>query len=301
MGRRVRFLPEGDCLVEVTCRTIQGRHLLRPGPRLNRLVVGVLARAQRMYPVGIHACVVMSNHYHLLLSVPDSRRLSQFMNFFQSNLAREAGRLHNWRDRFWGRRYSAIMVSGEERAQLDRLRYILSHGVKEGLVAEPQGWPGVNCVRALLDARRLEGMWIDRTRQWQAQPATEETRGVSHTTTEFVALDKMPCWAHLEGAEYRQRIRDLLSSITSSHKHPSSSMATRRAQLPHDPHHRPSRLKRECAPWFHCASEAVRRELREAYSVFLSAYREASERLRRGDPNAPFPEGSFPPPLPFVA
>jgi len=29
-------------------------------------------------------------------------------------------------------------------------------------------------------------------------------------------------------------------------------------------------------------------------------YREASERLRNGDRDAPFPEGSFPPRLPFV-
>jgi hypothetical protein len=33
----------------------------------------------------------------------------------------------------------------------------------------------------------------------------------------------------------------------------------------------------------------------------ICAFREASERLLRGDRNAPFPIGSFPPALPFVA
>lgn len=33
----------------------------------------------------------------------------------------------------------------------------------------------------------------------------------------------------------------------------------------------------------------------------VAAFREASERLRRGDRYAPFPAGSFPPALPFVA
>jgi hypothetical protein len=37
------------------------------------------------------------------------------------------------------------------------------------------------------------------------------------------------------------------------------------------------------------------------FPLFVSVFREASEKLRRGDRNAPFPTGSFPPALPFVA
>jgi hypothetical protein len=39
---------------------------------------------------------------------------------------------------------------------------------------------------------------------------------------------------------------------------------------------------------------------REAFGWFLMEYREASALLRTGDRNAPFPEGCFPPGLPFV-
>ena len=38
----------------------------------------------------------------------------------------------------------------------------------------------------------------------------------------------------------------------------------------------------------------------EAYSWFLAAYQKAAERLRAGNLNVAFPEGCFPPPLPFV-
>jgi len=62
MGRRVRFVPEGS-LLEVTCRTVQSRLLLRPSANLNRIVLGILGRAQRLYGLRIHACVFMSNHY----------------------------------------------------------------------------------------------------------------------------------------------------------------------------------------------------------------------------------------------
>src|SRR5690242_7802871 len=44
----------------------------------------------------------------------------------------EAGRLVDWREKFWSRRYRAIVVSGEEGAQRERLKYVLSHGAKEG-------------------------------------------------------------------------------------------------------------------------------------------------------------------------
>jgi hypothetical protein len=42
------------------------------------------------------------------------------------------------------RRYNmriAIVVSGEDGAQIERLKYLLANGCKEGLVARPQDWP----------------------------------------------------------------------------------------------------------------------------------------------------------------
>jgi REP element-mobilizing transposase RayT len=69
MARRLRFIPPGS-LVEVTCRTMQGRLLLRPSPALRELTLGVLARAARLYPAEVDAFAPLSDHYHLLLTVP---------------------------------------------------------------------------------------------------------------------------------------------------------------------------------------------------------------------------------------
>jgi hypothetical protein len=44
----------------------------------------------------------------------------------------------------------------------------------------------------------------------------------------------------------------------------------------------------------------VRRGLREAYALFVAAYREAAEKLRMGNRNACCRAGSFPPALLFV-
>ena len=50
------------------------------------------------------------------------------MGYVEGNLAKEAGRLHDWRETFWPRRYRAINVNDAPEVQIARLRY----GVREG-------------------------------------------------------------------------------------------------------------------------------------------------------------------------
>ena len=61
MPRSLRYVPEGGSLVEVTTRTIQSRLLLTPKPLLNHIILGALARASRLYEVGIVAHCFVSN------------------------------------------------------------------------------------------------------------------------------------------------------------------------------------------------------------------------------------------------
>jgi len=119
----------------VTHRVVQGRFLLRPSPELNDVVLGVLGRAQRLYPVRVCGVTVLSNHLHLLLVVDDAKRLSDFMEYLGSNLAREINRLTGWSGPVFQGRYSMIVVSEEEAAQVERFKYLLAQGCKENLVA----------------------------------------------------------------------------------------------------------------------------------------------------------------------
>jgi hypothetical protein len=182
VSRTLRFVPPGKTLVEVTTRTIQGRLLLRPSTALNEIVVGILGRAQELYEVGLCGYAFASNHYHLLLLVDDAEQLADFMGYLNSNLAREAGRLVAWREKFWSRRYRSIVVSGEEGAQRARLKYILGHGPKEGLVEHARQWPGVHAVRALLDDEPVQGYWFDRTLEYAARRRVEEHDRLKYAT-----------------------------------------------------------------------------------------------------------------------
>ena len=85
-------MPEGGALVEVTLRTIQSRLLLRPGPVVNEIILGVLGRAQRLYGVRCCSVVFLSNHFHCLLLVDDALQLSRFMQHVDGNLSSEIGR-----------------------------------------------------------------------------------------------------------------------------------------------------------------------------------------------------------------
>ncbi|HSL83226.1 MAG TPA: transposase [Thermoanaerobaculia bacterium] len=300
MGRPLRFLPDG-ALVEITCRTVQGRLLLRPSPHLNELVLGVLGRAQARYGMVLHAFVVLSNHLHLLLSPGSPRQLARFMAFVGANVAKEAGRLHDWKGPFWARRYQAIVVSDEEPAQVGRLFYILRHGVKEHLVARPQDWPGAHAVTALLEGSPLTGLWIDRTLEHRLRRKCGEPDPRSWRSIESVVLSPLPCWRDLPRDAYRARVAELVAEVeaegTRLAEEKGEPLGRDRVQR-QQPHERPMSSKHSPAPFVHAACRAVRLAFLEAYRLFVVAFRGAADRLRAGDRFAVFPDGAFPPPLP---
>jgi hypothetical protein len=304
MSRHLRFVPDGGALVEVTCRTIQGRLLLRPSQQLNDIVLGVLGRAQERYPLEIVSFSFLSSHYHLLLWVRDARQLALFVGYFNGNLAREIGHLTGWTDRIWAGRYHAILVSDEEAAQIERLTYILAQGVKENLVARVEEWPGVHSAPALLTGEPAKGIWYDRTfaRNLRLRRKTPEAGQVKIPQT--VALSPLPCWKHLTPEAYRARVVDLIQQIETT---AAIERAKKRVEplgtekiLAQDPESRPEILERSPAPFVHAVTRKIRKEIWDAYGWFVAAYREAADKLRNGDRNAAFPPGSFPPHLPFV-
>ncbi|MFL6233626.1 MAG: hypothetical protein ACJ76N_10875, partial [Thermoanaerobaculia bacterium] len=129
--------------------------------------------------------------------------------------AREVGRLTGWKEKIFGRRYQAIVVSDEEEAQIARLRYGLAHGAKEELVDRSRDWPGVHAVRALLDGEVLEGLWFDRTQEYLARRRGEKLEPLQYATREVLELDPLPCWEHLTEEQRRARIAALVEDIES--------------------------------------------------------------------------------------
>ncbi len=304
MSRSLRFIPKEGALVHVTCRTIQSRFLLRPSPSLNQLVIGVLGRAQRLHQVACHDIVVMSNHWHGLFSVKDANQLARFMEFVDSNLAREVGRLVDWPDKVWARRYHSIVVSNEEMAQVERFRYLLSHGVKEGLVGRVTEWPGVHAIRELLEGKPLKGLWFDRTKEYAARIRGEDFGRLKYATEEVLELSPLPCWEDLTPEQYREQVATQIEDIERTAAAELRKKGLQPLGVPailrQRPHTRPAKTKKSPAPAFHAATQAMRQLLWTMYSEFVGKFRDAAEQWRTGDRTARFPVGSFPPGLPFV-
>ena len=305
MARKLRCIPETNSLVSITCRTVQGRFLFKPGPDFNLLFLGILGRVQRQHHLILNAVSVLSNHFHILAVPESARQLANFMRDFKSKLAREVNRLTGWSGPVFERRYEMTVVTNEDRAQIERLSYVLAQSVKEGLVEKVREWPGVHSAAALIDGTPLKGRWFDRTREYAARNQREEITRLQFAEEESVILSPIPCWAHLPPDVYRERIAGLVEDIEREAAQLRSlegkSVLGVEAILAKDPQHRPESIAFSPAPLVHAATKAARKAFYDAYAWFVAAFRQAAEKLRQGDRNAVFPAGSFPPALPFVA
>ncbi len=280
--------------IEVTCKTIQGRFLLRPSEQLKKLVLGVIGRAQFHYPaVRLHLMVVMSNHMHMIVSAPENRSLSAFMNFVNCNIAKEAGRLHDWPDRIWRCRFKSIEILDDDKLT-ERFHYILSHGCKEGMVKRPGDWPGVNCAEALTTGKPLVGVWVDRAEQG-GDPNEKK-----YETRYEVKLSPLPGFGDLSKKEQKKKWKRIVKDIEEEYVQNPVLTPLILARHPHD---RPEKMQKSPKPFCHGTTRTLRKFYREAYDLFVQRYREARDLFFAGDPKAmdQFPPGSFIPPmaLPF--
>ena len=315
MPRGPRDNPQG-WTVEIVTRTICGFFLLPATAYFARIFVGVLALAQKKYPVKIHAATAVSSHYHLIVTPADAQQLADFMEFVNGNLAREAARLLGWRGRFWADRYHATPISPEPEAMEARLRYVLSHSVKENLVARISEWKGLHCAQALIDGKPMSGVWYERSVEYEAQRQAE--RRAARRGTEVEEIDRgnfmthyqlklapLPCWQSMPSAKIRKRVARIVEEIEDA--------AARKRELScaeplgmerirnQDPLSRSAKNKKSPRPLCHAASTEMRDRVRRARRAFRDMYRAAANKLKWGKiAEAVFPQGSFPPGLPFA-
>lgn len=292
---------ESDKLYFITNRTIQGRFLLRPSEHINSLIGGVLARSRSLFRVQLFSFTFASNHFHLIIRAEEGE-LSAFMGYLQSNLARVIGREVGWRGPFWERRFSAEPILDDE-ALLDRFCYILSHGVKEGLVARSEEWPGLTCIPELRDGIKRKFPWTS----WAARSLARlrgknlEEAEKAATTYYDLQLEQLPCWEGLSSEEQALKVQTMLDAIAhhAEHERQNAPPLGARKILTQDPHSSPIELKRSPRPLCHAKCPKLRAQFKLLYRCFVEAYQEASELFRNGHADVEFPLYSFRPSPPY--
>ncbi|HEX4385277.1 MAG TPA: transposase [Myxococcales bacterium] len=282
----------------LTSRTMQSRFLMAPSDKTNELIGGILARAVRQCEVELFAYVFTSNHFHAMVRAPSAIAMSKFMQRLQSNIAIKVGRLVGWRGRFFARRYSAEPIV-DEAAQVGRLVYILSHGVKEGLVSEVKKWPGLSCVQALLEGGAASPQrWRNWTHRWKMEVGKKITVGrfsdACPSEPESITLTSLPAWTALSTAQRGELVAQLVAEIDATA--PNKSKVSAEHIVAQDPLHRPERSKHTPRPKAHASITALRIEAVRRYRAFLEAFRHASRLWLAGSFDAIFPKHCFRPP-----
>jgi REP element-mobilizing transposase RayT len=273
-------------MYEVVIRTIAGRRLLRPTAELTEGVLGILARALQLYEVMLHAFIFLSNHAHLMLSAARGDEVGAFMCHVNRNTATLAKRLNHWPDPVW-ERYQPTPIL-DDLASVQRFRYVLLNGVKEGLVASPLDWQGPSSARALVTGEPLAGRWVHRA------------RGVVHAEELLpIELAPLPCWADLDPEVRATRIREICDDVVEYGRvvRDGRSPLGMRAVLAADPRE-PVELERTPPPRAHASDPIALAAFEAEEEDFADAYRRASAARRMGE-LATFPPFGYPSAPPF--
>ena len=284
-------------------KTVQGRFLIPATDEARVLILGVIARALAMYPaIELYAFTFLSNHYHLLAAARDGRSMSRFINYLNSNVALEMSRLTGWSGPFWAKRATTTAIVDDD-ALLQRLHYVMSQGVKEGLVSEVLEWTGASSSPGLLGDLTLSGVWINRDRETRANKRQRSGEPRTFREKLTITLSPLPQWRHLDAATRRGRYEEVAASIearaAATRTKPPLGMAEVRRWTTED---RAPEIERTPQPLCHASTKASRGTFRAAFRAYVDQFRKAAKALAETVmPHlSEFPRNCFPRPMAFT-
>jgi len=130
----------------ITRRCTQRQFLLRPSRRTTRIFHYCLAYAASRTGVLVHAVVVMSNHYHLVITDPLGV-LPVFVECLNKLVAKcMNASLGRW-ENFWASEPASYVRLLDDEAILDKIAYVLCNPVQAALVKRGDLWPGLRIGR----------------------------------------------------------------------------------------------------------------------------------------------------------
>ena len=144
--------PGSACMV--TRRCTQRQFLLRPDPKTNNAFVYCLAVAAQRNPVEIIDFVQMSNHLHDAL-YDRLGNAPAFYEDFHKLLAKCLNALRGRWENFFSSEQVCVVRLETREDLINKLVYIATNPVKDGLVERVDDWPGSSGYRALLSGKPL--------------------------------------------------------------------------------------------------------------------------------------------------
>jgi hypothetical protein len=125
--------------VMVTRRALRRTMLLRPDRELNNLFLYCLAVLSTRLAIDVHHFVVMSNHYHLILT--DTR--GNFLRELNRILALGIKVLRKWDGAAWDHEKPAVVELRTEQAVIEEIAYAAGNPTAAFAVRRAAQWPGL--------------------------------------------------------------------------------------------------------------------------------------------------------------
>ncbi len=163
-----------------------------------QLFLEILAETVADFNWLVHACCLMTNHYHLLLETPDGN-LSAGMRQLNGVYTQRSNRQHDRVGHVFQGRYKAILVD-RENYLLEVARYVVLNPVRAGMAPLAQDWPwsSYRAMTGQADAPR----WL--TTDALLSAFGPERGAAMRRYGQFVAegAKAAPLWSRLQGQVY---------------------------------------------------------------------------------------------------
>jgi len=104
------------------------------------------------FDVKIHSFVLMSNHFHLLISTPKAN-LSEAMNYFMRETSKEINRISGHKNQIFGGRYSRTSITSQFYFG-HAYKYVYRNPVTAGIVDKCEKYP-FSTLHGLLGQSRI--------------------------------------------------------------------------------------------------------------------------------------------------
>jgi putative transposase len=269
----------------VTRRCTQRQFLLHPTSETKGIFTYALGHAAHQTRVEVHGLVMMSNHWHGVVTDPDAR-LPEFLQIFHRLVAAATNALLGRVENLWAAEAPSVVQLHHPDDVLERMAYTAVNPVAAGLVKDPRHWPGVVTTRfgETLVAERPAVFFRERSSMPKrikivcTMPPMLEHLGRNGAARRLRALMQ-------EGVRRARRMIRAQGRVFLGADGVRSMSAYRQATTPE-----PIRRRR---PAFASRDLERRRAALVRLRAFRAAYRLAFERWRAGQRGVYFPDGTY--------
>jgi putative transposase len=264
----------------VTRRCSEQRFFLRPDPVVVQIFEYLLGLLAKQYGIHVHAYVMMSNHYHLVVTDTDGQ-LPDFQRDFNSLLARSVNAFRGRWESFWDRRsYNCVKLLGSKDV-LDSMAYTLANPVEVRLVNRARQWLGATSASMVFG---------------RARPIRRPEKFFSKTMPEVVELEitRPGCFAEQSDAEVLAQLEADVVQREAELAKRGQAMGMARV-LKQDWRQSPEGFepRRQLQPTIKGKDKWARIEALRRSKAWLSAYKDALAQFVAGVRDVLFPAGTW--------